>query len=203
MISGSRRHGRAPGRRTGEHHRRGRNRAVHPQYVQVVLRLDKTGAARVLAQFQSAVRQADAQILEAAADRPDLSGMGTTVTMAFQLGVQLCIVHVGDSRVYLDRDGELHQPTDDHMLGRTWCAAGPFGKTRSLGISSSTSSRTSLAARSLASRSKPAVRSAGGRSLAPLFGRFDGDGDQPGDRGHTRRRTLARGRRDQAPRAGQ
>ena len=59
---------------------------------------DKTGAERVLAQFQSAVRQADARILAAAADRPDLSGMGTTVTMAFQLGAQLCVVHVGDSR---------------------------------------------------------------------------------------------------------
>jgi PPM family protein phosphatase len=77
---------------------------------------DKTGAQRVLAQFQSAVRQADARILEAAADRPDLTGMGTTVTMAFQLGVQLCIVHVGDSRAYLYRGGELHQLTDDHTL---------------------------------------------------------------------------------------
>lgn len=77
---------------------------------------DQTGAQRVLAQFQSAVHQADAQILAAATDRPDLSGMGTTVTMAFQLGAQLCIVHAGDSRAYLYRDGELHQLTDDHTL---------------------------------------------------------------------------------------
>ena len=77
---------------------------------------DKTGAARVLAQFQSAVRQADARVLEAAADRPELTGMGTTVTMAFHLGVQLCVVHVGDSRAYMHRHGELHQLTDDHTL---------------------------------------------------------------------------------------
>ena len=55
-------------------------------------------AQNVLAQFQSALGQADARILEEAAEHPELSGMGTTVTMAFHLGAQLCVVHVGDSR---------------------------------------------------------------------------------------------------------
>jgi PPM family protein phosphatase len=73
-------------------------------------------AERVLAQFQSALSQADAQILDAAADDPELRGMGTTVTMAFHLGTQLCVVHVGDSRAYLYRDGELLQLTQDHTL---------------------------------------------------------------------------------------
>jgi serine/threonine protein phosphatase PrpC len=76
----------------------------------------ETEAMKVLAQFQSAVTQADARILEEAADQPELSGMGTTVTMAFHLGAQLCVVHVGDSRAYLYRDGELHQLTEDHTL---------------------------------------------------------------------------------------
>jgi PPM family protein phosphatase len=73
-------------------------------------------AQNVLAQFQSALSQADAHLLEEAAEHPELSGMGTTVTMAFQLGTQLCVVHVGDSRAYLYRDGELHQLTQDHTL---------------------------------------------------------------------------------------
>jgi PPM family protein phosphatase len=73
-------------------------------------------AMKVLAQFQSAVTQADARILEEAADQPELSGMGTTVTMAFHLGAQLCVVHVGDSRAYLYRENELHQLTEDHTL---------------------------------------------------------------------------------------
>jgi protein phosphatase len=77
---------------------------------------DATEAMKVLAQFQSAVSQADARILEEAAEHPELSGMGTTVTMAFHLGAQLCVVHVGDSRAYLYRDGELHQLTQDHTL---------------------------------------------------------------------------------------
>ena len=73
-------------------------------------------AQKVLAQFQSALRQADARILEEAAEHPELSGMGTTLTMAFQLGPQLCVVHVGDSRAYLYRDGGLHQITQDHTV---------------------------------------------------------------------------------------
>jgi PPM family protein phosphatase len=71
---------------------------------------------RVLAQFQSAIRHADARILEETAAHPELSGMGTTVTMAFHLGAQLCVIHVGDSRAYLYRDHELHQLTEDHTV---------------------------------------------------------------------------------------
>jgi serine/threonine protein phosphatase PrpC len=77
---------------------------------------DSPGAQKVLAQFQSALSQADAKILEEASENPELKGMGTTLTMAFQLGAQLCIVHVGDSRAYLYRSGELHQLTQDHTF---------------------------------------------------------------------------------------
>lgn len=73
-------------------------------------------AQNVLAEFQSALNRADAQILAAASNDPDLRGMGTTVTMAFHLGTQVCVVHVGDSRAYLFRDGELHQVTEDHTV---------------------------------------------------------------------------------------
>ena len=77
---------------------------------------DSPDAEKVLAQFQSAIRHADARILEEAAEHPELSGMGTTVTMAFHLGAQLCVIHVGDSRAYLYRDQELYQLTEDHTL---------------------------------------------------------------------------------------
>src|SRR5688572_32093310 len=77
---------------------------------------DGIEAKKVLAQFQSAFSQADAEIVEQAAAHPELRGMGTTVTMAFQLGAQLCVVHAGDSRAYLHREHELHQLTKDHTL---------------------------------------------------------------------------------------
>ncbi len=73
-------------------------------------------AQRVLAEFQSALRQADARIVEKAAEHPELTGMGTTVTMAYQLGAELCIVHVGDSRAYVYRRGMLQQITRDHTV---------------------------------------------------------------------------------------
>jgi serine/threonine protein phosphatase PrpC len=77
---------------------------------------DGTEAKKVLAQFQSAFSQADVEIAETAAAHPELRGMGTTVTMAFQLGAQLCVVHAGDSRAYLHRQHELHQLTEDHTV---------------------------------------------------------------------------------------
>src|SRR5207302_5330496 len=76
-----------------------------------------TDAQKVLTQFQAALRQADARIVEESTEHPELRGMGTTLTMAFQLDAQLCVVHVGDSRAYLyGDDGELHQLTHDHTL---------------------------------------------------------------------------------------
>jgi serine/threonine protein phosphatase PrpC len=86
---------------------------------------DRTETQRVLAQFQSALSQADVRILEEAVEHPELSGMGTTVTMALHLGAQLCVVHVGDSRAYVYRDGELHQLTHDHTLMADLVRSGP------------------------------------------------------------------------------
>lgn len=77
---------------------------------------DESGAQRVLAQFQTAISHADVEVMAEAAEHPELSGMGTTVTLAFHLGSQVCLVHVGDSRGYLYRDGTLQQVTEDHTL---------------------------------------------------------------------------------------
>lgn len=43
-------------------------------------------------------------------------GMGTTVVMLMPVGDEAYVCHVGDSRVYLLRDGELFQITEDHSL---------------------------------------------------------------------------------------
>jgi serine/threonine protein phosphatase PrpC len=77
---------------------------------------DHAGAQKVLEQFQRAVKVADAQVVEQAAADPKLKGMGTTITMAFHLGTKVCLVHAGDSRAYLHRDGVLQQMTEDHTL---------------------------------------------------------------------------------------
>jgi len=55
---------------------------------------------------------------------PDLTGMGTTVTGIYWLGERIAVVHVGDSRAYLLRDGELSQITHDHTYVQTLVDAG-------------------------------------------------------------------------------
>jgi serine/threonine protein phosphatase PrpC len=70
----------------------------------------------VLADFQSALAQANARILTEAAERPRLHGMGSTLTLAYSVGEDLFVAHVGDSRCYLYRNGIVHQLTSDHTL---------------------------------------------------------------------------------------
>jgi len=69
--------------------------------------------ARLLAE---AVKKANDAILEYADAHRNTSGMGTTlVALRFFEGT-VSIANVGDSRIYLLRDGELHQLTEDHSL---------------------------------------------------------------------------------------
>jgi len=70
----------------------------------------------VAAEFQEALRAADARIFEEAGRHPELAGMGTTLTLAYTVNSLLYVIHVGDSRCYLYRDGVLHQLTRDHTL---------------------------------------------------------------------------------------
>jgi serine/threonine protein phosphatase PrpC len=66
-----------------------------------------------------AVQMANETIFARAKAEPDLTGMGTTVVAArFSPNKQrLYIGHVGDSRCYRLRDGELRQVTTDHTMG--------------------------------------------------------------------------------------
>ncbi len=50
--------------------------------------------------------------------------MGTTLTAAYSMGVNLFIVHLGDSRVYLYRDGTIRQLTKDHTVAQAMADAG-------------------------------------------------------------------------------
>jgi protein phosphatase len=59
---------------------------------------------------------ANRRIFELARADESRSGMGTTLTAALLDGDEVTIVHVGDSRAYLLRGGELRQLTRDHSL---------------------------------------------------------------------------------------
>ncbi len=60
------------------------------------------------------VRRASSQIFEAAWQKPELRGMGTTLTAVLVHAGKAHVVHAGDSRCYMFRDGQLRQLTDDH-----------------------------------------------------------------------------------------
>src|SRR5262245_54566259 len=46
----------------------------------------------------------------------ELPGMATTLTAAVVRGSEIYVAHVGDTRVYLAREGKLEQLTEDHSL---------------------------------------------------------------------------------------
>jgi protein phosphatase len=79
-------------------------------------RLDDPDEHVRLRLLQEALNRIDQQIIDEGQDNPALAGMGTTLTAASIVGTDLFIVHIGDSRAYLFRDGKLEQLTTDHTL---------------------------------------------------------------------------------------
>lgn len=65
--------------------------------------------------LRHAIGQANSFVHEQAADRPAMSGMGTTVVAAVCLGDELLVANVGDSRLYLINE-TIKQITVDHSL---------------------------------------------------------------------------------------
>ena len=65
---------------------------------------------------EAIIKEANRRIYERARTDSEASGMGTTVTAAILTNGRVSIGHVGDSRAYRVRDGELEQLTEDHSL---------------------------------------------------------------------------------------
>jgi len=64
--------------------------------------------------MRGVVKRASTAIYEAAWAKPELRGMGTTLTAVLVHGGRAHVIHAGDSRCYMFRDGQLRQLTDDH-----------------------------------------------------------------------------------------
>ena len=62
------------------------------------------------------IQEANARIHEQARSDAQHAGMGTTTTAAYLTGDTVVVAHVGDSRCYLVRDGDLIRLTRDHSL---------------------------------------------------------------------------------------
>jgi protein phosphatase len=80
---------------------------------------DAPAAEATLPALRAAVEAANREIGAAGRADPAREGMGTTVTallLSGGTGCELALLHIGDSRAYLLRDGELHRLTRDDTL---------------------------------------------------------------------------------------
>ncbi|CAN5399148.1 protein phosphatase 2C domain-containing protein [soil metagenome] len=73
----------------------------------------------LLSKLDSAVRDGNSAIAAHVEMEPELEGMGTTLTAILFAGNRLGLLHIGDSRGYLMRDGELTQITKDDTFVQT------------------------------------------------------------------------------------
>ena len=82
----------------------------------VPLDADSHQAGDLLGLLRDAVQAAHADLVARSSASPELAGLGTTCIAIMRSGNKLAMVHVGDSRAYLLRDGELTQVTTDHTF---------------------------------------------------------------------------------------
>ncbi|WP_156727084.1 protein phosphatase 2C domain-containing protein [Streptomyces apocyni] len=80
------------------------------------LEIDSIPAGSLLNVLEDAVDQAKQAVHGIAGTAASPGKAGTTLTAMLWTGSQLALVHIGDSRVYLLRDGELFQITHDHTM---------------------------------------------------------------------------------------
>jgi serine/threonine protein phosphatase PrpC len=78
--------------------------------------LPKLNASEITALIERAVQMASAKVYALAEKDPTKKGMGTTLVLLLVVGAKAFVGHVGDSRVYLVRNGKQHLLTEDHSV---------------------------------------------------------------------------------------
>jgi protein phosphatase len=77
---------------------------------------NKENRKKVKVLISKAIELANQEVYQFATKNEKTQGMGTTLAMNLVLGDYTFVAHVGDSRVYLFREGKLHQVTEDHSF---------------------------------------------------------------------------------------
>ena len=78
--------------------------------------LEEAARTGQLSELVEKVKEANVHVLGRGEAERDLQGMGTTLTAVKTDGTKAYLVHIGDSRAYLLREGALQQLTQDHTL---------------------------------------------------------------------------------------
>ncbi|WP_435009476.1 PP2C family protein-serine/threonine phosphatase [Tundrisphaera lichenicola] len=87
-------------------------------------RIDEEEARHLIGRMCEYFRKVDNAVIGQARAHRGLRGMGTTLTLAYSVGIDVFIVHVGDSRAYLHRAGGLSQLTRDHTVAQNLADVG-------------------------------------------------------------------------------
>ena len=90
----------------------------------LVEQVDRVGAGHPGALLRDALTQANQRVCALADSRRELNGMGTTLVAAIVHAGTFVVAHVGDSRAYRFRSGELARLTADHSLVQQLVAQG-------------------------------------------------------------------------------
>lgn len=86
--------------------------------VKHIITIDKpyTNAQEAEYALSEALLAANTLLAETVFDHPELTGMGTTVSGLIRVDRKVAIAHIGDSRIYLLRKGNLEQISTDHTF---------------------------------------------------------------------------------------
>jgi protein phosphatase len=91
------------------------------------LKINAHEAGKLVSRMRDYFVEIDRSLLRIMQSDPSLEGMATTLTVAYTVGLQAFVVHVGDSRVYRYHDGQLEQMTRDHTVAQSLADAGAIG----------------------------------------------------------------------------
>lgn len=85
---------------------------------------DADAADLIQHRLAQAVQNANRCVFEAASESELYRGMGTTIVSGYFTNEGVYLAHIGDSRAYRMRDGELQQRTEDHSLANEYVRMG-------------------------------------------------------------------------------
>lgn len=88
------------------------------------LHLDEDHDEAFIESLKALLQQTHTKLLAEAKDATEHRGMGTTLTLAYLVWPRMYVLHAGDSRCYLIRDGKCEQLTTDHTLAKQLVDAG-------------------------------------------------------------------------------
>jgi protein phosphatase len=95
-----------------------------PRRLEQLVDFSRDDGAKVVRGIDDAVAHANGEIMALSELDPDFHNMGTTLALLVRAGDRFYVAGIGDSRVYLFRNGTLQKLTQDHSLTQALLDAG-------------------------------------------------------------------------------